>query len=391
MKIYQTFYVYATTLLCMHAIYLISFFFVVFFFFHVVAPPQSSLLGSLVDLVEEHLKHALLQALTLVNPFNHGANLAGPLLLKRLIALLELHVVVQLLDDRLLGVVFLAVVVLENLALLGGGNLQRLVDQPRALVVLDVGADLANMLGQPKVVEVVVLDLEVLAEGDENVLSLLEVLGRGEVELVQGQGNGQVEGVVGGLVDDDELVLCHGEVVKVDLVLWGGEQVAQLAHFGLEGGLVEELDNVDVGRVAAEVFPEEHVDARLEDEGVVDGDHADALLAVPAGLAATGDAPIHHVVRYEEEGLQELGHPAQCGGLEVLLLVEGGAEEERDGIGDRHAAVALPTEGVGLEVLSSVSIPIGKGPLNGRKPANPPRLCLEKQNERGNRGTTRGE
>ncbi|KND93990.1 hypothetical protein TOPH_01615 [Tolypocladium ophioglossoides CBS 100239] len=309
------------------------------------------LLGSLENLVEEDGKNLLLEALALVNLADHGADLAGALLLEGLVALLEAHVVVELLDDGLLGVVLLAVVVLEDLALVGSGDLEGLVDEPGALVVLDVGADLANVLGQAKVVEEVVLDLEVLAEGDEDVLGLLEVLGGGEVELVEGEGDG--------LIDDDELVFLHGEVVEIDRVLGGGEQVAELAHLGLEGGLEEELDEVDVGGVGAEELLEEDVDGRLEDEGVVDGDHADAVLAVPAGLAAAGDAAVHDVVRDEKEGLEQLRHPTERGGLEVLLVVEGGAEEEGDGVGDGHAAVAFAAEGVDLELASIANVRAG--------------------------------
>lgn len=63
---------------------------------------------------------------------------------------------------------------MENLDLLRGGLVKGLVDQPGALVVLDIGTDLADDLGLAVAVEVVILDLEVLAEGQENILSLLE-------------------------------------------------------------------------------------------------------------------------------------------------------------------------------------------------------------------------
>ena len=309
------------------------------------------LLAALVDLAEEGLKDLLLEALALVYLCDALADLADHLLLVLLVALLELEVVVQLLDDGLLGLVLAAVVLLEDLALLGRDDGERLVDEPRALVVHDVGADLADVLGQAKVVEVVVLDLEVLAQGDQDLLGLLEVLGRRDVELVQRQGDGQVEGVVGRLVDDDEAVLVHGEVVEVDHVLGRGEQVAQLAVLGLGRRLVEELEQVDVARVVAEVLFEEHVDGALEQEGVVDGHHADAVLAVPARLAAARDAAVHDVVRDEEEGLEELRHPAERGRLEVLVRGELLSEQERDRVGHRHAAVAFAADRVGLETL----------------------------------------
>lgn len=83
-----------------------------------------------------------------------------------MVNLLELQVIVELLDDGFLGVVLLAVVLFENLALLGSGNFEGLVDQPGALIVLDIGTNLANVFGKAKVVEVVVLNLEILAKWD---------------------------------------------------------------------------------------------------------------------------------------------------------------------------------------------------------------------------------
>ena len=91
------------------------------------------------------------------------------------------------------------------------------------------------------------------------------------------------------------------------MVFWGSEQVAQLAYFGLECDCVEELEKLYVCRVRFEVFFEEYVDAGFEHEGVIDGNHAYFGFLVPAGLAPTRDAAVHHVVGDEEEGLQELG------------------------------------------------------------------------------------
>lgn len=309
------------------------------------------LFRALVDLLQEDGEDLLLQSLALVDLVDLAADLIGTLLLKFFVALLELHVVVKLLDNGLLGIILLAVVLLEDLALFGGGNLESLVDEPRALVILDIGTDLANVLGKTKVVEVVILDLEVFAEGDEDILGLLEVLGGGKVELVECKSDGEVEGVVSGLVDDNELVLLHGEVVKVDLVLRGGQQVAELAHLGLEGSLMEELKKVNIGRVGAEELLEESVDDGLEHESIVDGDHTNTILAVPAGLATAGDAAVHNVVGDEEEGLEELSHPAKSGRSKVLFLGERFVEQERDGVGNRHAAVAFSAKRVDLEVL----------------------------------------
>lgn len=87
---------------------------------------------------------------------------------------LNIELVVDLLDSHNINLVAAAVVGVENLALLGRGLGEGLVDEPRALVVLNVGADLADHLGQTEAVQVVVLDLEVLAQGQENLLGLLE-------------------------------------------------------------------------------------------------------------------------------------------------------------------------------------------------------------------------
>lgn len=239
--------------------------------------------------------------------------------------------------------------------MLRGGNLQSLVDEPRALVVLDVSADLANVLGQAEVVQVVVLDLEVLSKGDEDILGGLKVLRGGDVELVEGKGDGEVEGVVRRLEDNDELVLLQGEVVEVDLVFGSSDEVDELAKLGLEASLVEKVDEIDVGGVRAEVLPEEDVNGSLKDDGVVDGNHADTLVTVPAGLAAAGDAAVHDIVGDEEEGLEQLGQPAQGSGLEVLLLGKRGAEEDGDRVGHGHAAVAFSAQGVDFEILSTNS------------------------------------
>lgn len=307
----------------------------------------SRLLAALVDLVEESLKDGLLKPLVLVNLGDAVLDLADDLLLVGVVLVLEVELVVELLDLGDVGLVLLAVVVLEDLALLGRGDLEGLVDEPRALVVLDVGAVLANdVLGAEEAVEEVVLDLEVLSHGDQDVLGLLEVLGRGNVQVVQGQGDRQVEAVVGRLVDDNVRVLLQAVVVQVGASLGGRQQVTQLADLGLPRGLVEELDHVNVGRVGTEVLLQQDVDGRLEHEGVVDGDHADVLLAVPAGLASAGDAAVHDVVGHEEEGLEQLNQPAEDGRRLVLLAGQFPVEELLGRVGHGHSTVAFSTQSV---------------------------------------------
>ena len=82
------------------------------------------------------------------------------------------------------------------------------------------------MFWKAEVVKVIVLDLEVLAQRNEDLFGLLEVLGCSEVLVVECEGNWEVEGVVCSLVDDNELVLGHGKVVQINLVFWSGKQVA---------------------------------------------------------------------------------------------------------------------------------------------------------------------
>ena len=67
---------------------------------------------------------------------------------------------------------------------------------------------------------------------------------------------------------------------------------------------VHKINQVDVKRVLAEVLAKHLEDRTLENERIVHGHETDALYAVPAGLAATGDARVHDIVRNEEVGLE---------------------------------------------------------------------------------------
>lgn len=133
--------------------------------------------------------------------------------------------------------------------------------------------------------------------------------------------------------------LFQGEPVQVDVVFWRSEQIDQLPHLRLERGLQivsscatnsktlsahleEELDNVNVIGFFPEVRLEQLVNSRLEHESVVDGNVAHSGLSqddqyvpftpfftptyrfVPARLATSGDAGVHHVVRDEEVRLE---------------------------------------------------------------------------------------
>ena len=101
-----------------------------------------------------------------------------------------------------------------------------------------------------------------------------------------------------------------------------------------------------------EVFLEEGIDGGLEHECVVDSYHSNLRLTVPAWCASASDAAVHNVIRHKEESLQELGHPSQCCGLEVLFFGEGSFEEEGDRIGYRHSTIAFSAEGICIEGLA---------------------------------------
>lgn len=184
-------------------------------------------------------------------------------------------------------------------------------------------------------------------------MSLLEVLRAGELQVVQSQGDGKVEAVVGRLVGDDEHVLLHGEVVEVDVVFGSGDQVTQLAQLGLPARLVEELNEVNVGGVGAEALLQDEVDAGLEHEGVVDGDQANALVAVPAGLAAAGDRAVHDIIADQEEGLEQLSEPAQDAQVLELLIGQGLAQEGKAGVGDGETAVQFSARNIGVQGLTN--------------------------------------
>ena len=191
--------------------------------------------------------------------------------------------------------------------------------------------------------------LEVLTQGDEDVLAGFQVGGCCDFKVVEGEDDGEVEGVVGCFVDDDEAMLFQGKIVEIDVFFWCGDEVAQLTDFRLEGCGLEKLENIHVVGMLSEMFLEERVDGHFEHEGVVYGDHAYAWLAVPAWLAAASDGGVHDVIRDEEECLQELGEPAEGCGEEVFGFVERTREEEGGGVRDGEAAVAFPAHCVVVE------------------------------------------
>jgi len=105
--------------------------------------------------------------------------------------------------------------VLENFSLFSRSFLESDVDQPTALVVQDIGSDLSNLFRGSVTVEVIVLYLEVLSHGDEDVEGFLESGRRSDARHVESESDGEVEGVVGSFIDDNEMVsTCKRQVSR---------------------------------------------------------------------------------------------------------------------------------------------------------------------------------
>jgi hypothetical protein len=73
------------------------------------------------------------------------------------------------------------------------------------------------------------LNLKVFSERDEDVLGLLEICLIGDPGHVHGQCDGEIKGVEGCFISDDEGVFFEGEFGEVDCVFRGGEEVQKLA------------------------------------------------------------------------------------------------------------------------------------------------------------------
>ena len=72
----------------------------------------------------------------------------------------------------------------------------------------------------------------------------------------------------------------------------------------LDAYIEEGIDGVEIVRLVAEVVVQQRVEARLEDDGIVDGGHADVVAFVPTRLTSSGRRSVHHVVGNQEEGLK---------------------------------------------------------------------------------------
>lgn len=102
----------------------------------------------------------------------------------------------------------MAVIFIEYFTLLGRSALEGLVNDPRAFVILDVGANLPDRLRSSVCVKIVILDLKVFAQRNENIVGLTEVEVGGELKVMEGESDWEIKAVIGGFIDDDEGVFA---------------------------------------------------------------------------------------------------------------------------------------------------------------------------------------
>lgn len=317
------------------------------------------LLLAFVNLVKEDLKDFTLEASRLIDLGNSRSKISSNLLLIIQKVLGNVKLIKNSLNLGLSLGALDTVVLVKNLALLRVGLLEGLVDDPAALVVLNIGTDLANDSGVTVAVKVVILNLEVLTERKEDVFSLLEVLGRGDASHVHGEGNRKVERVESSLVSDNVRVLLKRKLGKVNLVFGGSEKIKKLTKLSLESNLVEELNKINVVGLLLEVVLEENVDGGLEHKGVVDGNHTNLGVLVPARLTSAGDGAIHNIVSYQEVGLQKLDTPSKEGSLLVLFfgeLIKRLVLKKSVSVNNRETSVSLAADTVVDQTLVKMRV-----------------------------------
>eukprot|EP00619_Florenciella_sp_RCC1007_P022058 CAMPEP_0205947154 /NCGR_PEP_ID=MMETSP1325-20131115/69418_1 /ASSEMBLY_ACC=CAM_ASM_000708 /TAXON_ID=236786 /ORGANISM="Florenciella sp., Strain RCC1007" /LENGTH=157 /DNA_ID=CAMNT_0053318255 /DNA_START=861 /DNA_END=1334 /DNA_ORIENTATION=- len=153
---------------------------------------------------------------------------------------LKVKVAVELLDHLHLGVIPVAVVLLKDGLLLGRSDVMVCVaEEPAALFVLDVGADLADLLRSAVAVQVVVLRLEVDAHHHEHLARGVVRLAVFDAEDDHRERDRRIERVEGSLILDDKSPPLNTEVLEGEVHAQGVEQLAALR---LEGCLEEQVE-----------------------------------------------------------------------------------------------------------------------------------------------------
>ena len=176
------------------------------------------LLAPLINLAQEAEEHLSLQpTFNLNNLPNLRVQLAHNALFVLRVHFANPELLKQRLDLLLLLRVLPPIILIKHLTLFRRRELDGGVYDPRTLVVDDVGPDFADLLWRAGKVEEVVLDLEVLAEREKD--RACKVVRFDRARWVRGDGvrlgdlrcehrtrHGQVEGIVGCLVNDNETV-----------------------------------------------------------------------------------------------------------------------------------------------------------------------------------------
>mmetsp|Transcript_86076 Transcript_86076/g.248536 ORF Transcript_86076/g.248536 Transcript_86076/m.248536 type:complete len:275 (-) Transcript_86076:406-1230(-) len=180
--------------------------------------------------------------------------------------------------------------------------------QPTAFLVLDVGANLAELLRIGKRIQVVVLSLEVDAHHQQHLPRGVEggtVPHSGDQHR---QSNRQVEGVEGCLVLHYQCPPLQGKLLEAAV---RAARIQQLPALGLEGSFQEEVHQPSEVLLLSEVAFQHFVDEHLDHEKVVRVEHANFGPPVPTRMASPGERPIHHVIGHEHASLEELHGPTQ--------------------------------------------------------------------------------
>ena len=89
------------------------------------------------------------------------------------------------------------------------------------------------------------------------------------------QSNWQVEGVKSGLVLHNELPASVGKVLKANVLAL---KIQELSTFRLEGGLHEQVEQVQIVGFRPKVAFQDTVDKHLNHKSIVDGNFFDSIL-----------------------------------------------------------------------------------------------------------------
>jgi hypothetical protein len=94
------------------------------------------------------------------------------------------------------------------------------------------------------------------------------------------------------------------------------------------------------------MFLQQEVNSALQHWGVIDGNHANVRHEVPTWPATARARGVHDIVKDKHHGVQELDHPAQSSGMEILMWRQVTSEKELCRVDDGDSAVAFSTDGI---------------------------------------------